>query len=118
MKNVHWVDLGPWPPALAIVDDKRTFNRLIRAKTAQPPERPFPGSGGGLCIRLDNERGAALFVIAIGPQGSRDELAVTLAHEATHAMRWILEYVGENEPGTEAQCYLVEHIVRRGLEAL
>jgi uncharacterized protein YjaZ len=56
-----------------------------------------------------------LLLMGIGPHPNRDELAVTLAHEATHAMRWILEHAGEKQPGTECEAYLVEHIVRQAL---
>ena len=67
---------------------------------------------------MEDGAGAVMFVITVGKQDSRIELADTLAHEATHAMRWLLEHVGEKEPGTETEAYLVGHIVKRSLMAL
>lgn len=115
MKGVHWVDLGQWPQALAVIADKRAYNRFMRSKGISQP-KTFPGRNGGLCQTL--ERGSnCILVIAIGDQ-DQDELPVTVAHEATHAMRWILEHVGEDRPGIETEAYLVEHIVRGALKAL
>lgn len=59
-----------------------------------------------------------MILICIGEPGDAYELAITLAHEAVHAMRWIFENVGENRPGTETEAYLVEHIMRHGPKAL
>jgi hypothetical protein len=117
MKGIHWIDLGQWPPALAVTGDKRAYNRLMRDRQCPNPQ-PFPRPRHGLCQHMENEEGETLFVIALGEYADKIEQAAALAHEATHAMRWILEEAGEKEPGTETQAYLVEHIVAHGLKAL
>jgi hypothetical protein len=78
---------------------------------------PFPVANAGHCQKLTRGQDC-VFLIAVGEPANRDELAMTLAHEATHAMRWLFEHLGERTPGTEAQAYLVEHIVRCGLRAI
>lgn len=118
MKGVHPIDLGQWPPACRLFTDKRSYNRFHKEQTGQAPPIPFPPANGGCCLQLSHPDGRAWLMIAVGPQDSRDELSVTLAHEATHAMRWILGHAGEGEPGTETEAYLVEHIVRQALAAL
>jgi hypothetical protein len=119
MKDVHWIDTGQWPPALAVIADKRAYKRFIRKHcgdhAADCP--PFPGTNAGLCQKLE-DGSDCIFVIAVGEQKDQIELAGTLAHEATHAMRWLFEHIGEKDPGTETQAYLVEHIVRNGMRAL
>lgn len=117
-KGVHHIDLGPWPPALVLIADRAAYGRFMRSQCGKHPFQPFPKPRGGLCTELKNEAGDLLLVIAIGAQPDSIELAASLAHEATHAMRWILEYVSEREPGAETQAYLVEHIVKQGLKAL
>jgi hypothetical protein len=118
MKGVHRVDLGQWPPALFVIGERRAYQRFMRAhcggKAADHP--PFPAPNGGHCQKLVQDR-ACIFLIVVGEQRNRDELAITLAHEATHAMRWLFEHIDEKRPGTEAESYLVEHIVRGGLKA-
>lgn len=118
MKGQHRIDLGQWPPACYLFTEKRAFNHYHRQQTGTEPPLPFPPKDGGCCLHMENPSGEAILMIAIGKSSSRDELAITLAHEATHAMRWILEHAGEDSPGTETEAYLVEHIVRQGLAAL
>jgi hypothetical protein len=101
VKHCHEIGLGQWPPRMYLIADKRTYNRFMRDKQG-PDFRPFPPRNGGSCEMMKQERtGSCIFVIAVGPQDGRDELAATLAHEATHAMRWILEYAMEQQAGTE-----------------
>ena len=117
MKGVHWIDLGPWPTGLAVTNDKRAYGKFMRAKKV-PNAQPFPRPRHGLCKHMENDVGEAFFVIALGKFDDKIEMAASLAHEATHAMRWILEFVGEKKPGTETEAYLVEHIVKNGLKAI
>jgi hypothetical protein len=117
VKHLHSIDLGQWPSALFITNDKRTYDSFHRKKTGAAPPVPFPPHGGGAVMSM--QRGAdCILLMGIGAQSNRDELAITIAHEATHAMRWILEHAGEKQPGTECEAYLVEHIVRQALAAL
>lgn len=118
MKGVHEIDLGQWPPALVIIADKRAYKRFEKSHCAPGSEvTPFPGENAGACQKW-TDGPKCLLVITVGPQENQIELAGTLAHEATHAMRWLFEHICEHSPGLEAQAYLVEHIVRGGLKAL
>lgn len=119
MKHVHECDLGQWPSALVVIADKRAYGRYIRRMCGDNARDcpPFPGLNAGLCQTLE-QPGAHVILIAIGPQESDRERVLTLVHEATHAMRYALQHAAENEPGTETEAYLVEHILRQGLEAL
>lgn len=118
MKHIHRIDLGQWPQLMVITNDKRAYGRFMRDKQG-PDIKPFPSRNGGHCLMMTQESsGACIFMIAIGSHDDQIELASTLAHEATHAMRWLFEHIGEHSPGTETQAYLVGHIVRCGLQAL
>ncbi len=116
MKGIHWIDLGQWPPALAVVSDKRAYQKFM-LKHCDTKVNDFPPRNGGLCRKMVDGTDC-IFLIVVGPQSDPINLACTLAHEATHAMRWIFEQIEEREPGVEAQAYLVEHILRGGLNAL
>lgn len=117
MKNAHRINLGQWPPAMFITSNQEAYDRLMRQYRVPDP-LPFPQKRHGLCQHLENGDGEAIIVIAIGKHPNIIELATTIAHEATHAMRWLFEYVGEKNPGTETEAYLIEHIVHEGLKAL
>jgi hypothetical protein len=118
MKHVHVVDLGQWPPACAIIGNKRAYHRFMRGKCGGDAKvHRFPKPNAGHCEMLAHGQ-ECWFVIAVGAHEFGSELACTLAHEATHLMRWLFEHIGEKAPGTEAEAYLVEHIVREGLKAL
>jgi hypothetical protein len=120
VKGIHWINTGQWPQAMAITGDADAYRRFMRKYCGKEHENdpPFPRFNGGLCQKLEDDVGNVIMFIAVGKQKDRAELACTLAHEATHAMRWMLEHVREKEPGTETEAYLVEHIVRHGLRAL
>jgi hypothetical protein len=118
VKGLHEIDLGQWPQRMYVTADKRAYNRFCREKQGKV-EQPFPPQDGGNCQMMTQEStGWCVFLIAMGPWSSTLELASNLAHEATHAQRWLLEHVGEHSPGTETQAYLVGHIVREGMAAL
>jgi hypothetical protein len=118
VKGLHRIDLGQWPQLMYVTQDKRAYNRFMREKQG-PKFKPFPPRNGGSCEMMTQESsGSCIFIISVGPQDDATELATTIAHEATHAMRWLLEHIGEHSPGTKTQAYLVEHIVREGLKAL
>lgn len=116
VKGLHWIDLGPWPTALAVTSDHKAYDKFHKGRCCD--WQPFPRPEHGLCTHMTHENGQSFFIIALGKFKDPIERAASLAHEATHAMRWVLEFVGEKEPGTETQAYLVEHIVKHGLRAL
>lgn len=119
MKDIHWIDSGQWPPAIAITNNKKAYQRFMRSHcggvAADHPQ--FPPFNGGLCQKLVDGN-SCIFLITVGEQADDIELACAVAHEATHLARWLFEHIGEKEPGLESQAYLVEHIVRHGLRAL
>lgn len=118
-RGMHIIDMGQWPAAMIVTRKRRAYERFMRRyHSPDHPWQPFPEPGGGLSVVLHDGTVRATIVIAVGQCEDRDELSCTLAHEATHAMRWILEHVGEAEPGTETQAYLVEHIVKGALRVL
>lgn len=119
VKGVHWVDLGPWPPALVIVTDKAAYRRLSKQRCGEhAPKHLFPGANAGRCEEWKGDGADLLLVISVGPQKDDIELAGTLAHEAAHAVRWLFRHIGEHEPGLESEAYLIEHIVRHGMRAI
>lgn len=109
-----WIDLGQWPPALAVTANERAYDRFMRAKQGADFS-PFPSPGGGHTELMVNEKGLAFIIIAVGHDGDDDELICTVVHEAVHAARFLFHHVNETEPSKEAEAYLVEHIVRRAL---
>jgi uncharacterized protein YjaZ len=119
VKGVHWIEPGQWPVHMALIADEKVYRRFMRVYCG-PEEAPheFPRLNAGHCQQMNDRAGNMMLVIVVGRQSNRSELAVTLAHEATHAMRWLMEYVGEHSPGTESEAYLVGHIVRQSLAAL
>jgi hypothetical protein len=119
VKGVHWIPSGQWPPAIALIDSRRSWRAFAKKYCGNNANdcASFPPKHGGCCQKLE-DGAACIFVILVGEHDDQIELASTIAHEATHLMRWLFEHIGEDEPGTEAQAYLVEHIVRLGLQAL
>jgi hypothetical protein len=103
---------------MAVIGDESAYNRFVKSWCAGYAPVDFPRRGGGNCQQMENAAGDMMLVMVIGKQPNRTELMLTVAHEATHAMRWILEFVGEKSPGTETEAYLVEHISRQAFHAL
>lgn len=116
--RLHWIDTGQWPAALAITSSNAAYRRFMRQHCGEDVEAKAAPVRGGFCQQLSNEDGDSVLVIVVHSELEGRELVCTVAHEATHAMRWILKHAHEHEPGTETEAYLVEHIVREGLKAL
>ena len=121
MKGVHWLDLGQWPAALALIDGKRA-HRQFMAKQCGDHAREcaaFPRANCGTTTTLEDQAtGKCIIVIAIGKTEDATEKVCTLVHESVHAMRFILEHAAEKSPGTETEAYLTEHIVKQGLKVI
>jgi len=118
VKGLRWINLGPWPPDLAITSDRRAYRRFLRDEVGEKEIPEFPGKDTASTYCVTHKEKGPLVLISLGPQSDQYELASNLAHEATHAMRWILEYVGEEKPGTETEAYLVGYIVKQAMQAL
>lgn len=115
-RGLHWICLGPWPAALAITSDEAAYNRWVK-RNSTPSACAFP-KACGWTQKFARDDGTMVIMIAIAPKMRREGIIISLAHEATHAMRWILDHAEEKTPGIEAEAYLVEHIVREGMKRL
>jgi hypothetical protein len=108
-KGIHWIELGQWPPLLAVTCDKAAYNRWMKAKGRD--SHPFPTDKGGSAQLLTKGPANGILFIALNPKQSERELIISLVHEATHIARFLFEYVKEEHPGVETEAYLVEYIV-------
>ena len=82
----------------------REWQKLRRSINSLDEE---PGGIGHTSIDIDGETNAYAVTIYVHPHLSARDTAETVAHEASHAGRMILNHIGETATTHECEAYLV-----------
>ncbi|PJC14744.1 MAG: hypothetical protein CO066_05555 [Comamonadaceae bacterium CG_4_9_14_0_8_um_filter_60_18] len=121
MSKVNWCDrtmlLGPYYCLVTTHEQfKQELKRLGIAKRDWPDYRPQQDA---TCYPLENQDGKSAFIVAIRNWQGRNpvEVAGLLVHEATHVMQHTMRIIGENEPSSEFEAYMMQNISANLMQA-
>lgn len=117
VSGVTWFQMGCYPVFCGFTMKSEALARVQRFMGVFTDSDISP-SGGGCCHRLVKNGMMVLIISMADKRFPKNETAAIIAHEATHAMRFIMEKIGEDEPGLEQEAYLVQQIVQDCLYAL
>jgi hypothetical protein len=110
------MSMGPWPCEFTFSPSFEMTRKL--AKEAGASEEYVeslgrnPNAAGTHCGFTDENNNLNLIITI--PPIEKYELhmyAGIVAHEATHALQTLNDYIGEDEPGAEAEAYFMNYIV-------
>jgi len=114
-KPVYFV-VDPFPISIGVfTHEKQLAAEAKRLKIENQSKHLEWKHGGGRVIRFDNlEVDATMLFVIIDAHGLLEEDLETrvsiYAHEATHVYQYLMEAIGEDEPGMEIEAYCIGHI--------
>jgi hypothetical protein len=116
------VPMGPWPLYIYICDDAEELCAFMMERGATEDEAAKPllcdaEAATGGWFDQDDELNIYLFF----PYREGREvhyMASIAAHESTHALQLMNEFIGEKEPGHEAEAYFVGYLTQASMEVL
>lgn len=121
MSKVKWCDrtmfLGPY---YCLVTTQKQFERELKRlgikRRYWPDYRPKQHA---TVYELENDKGDACFIVAIRNWQDKDqvEVAALLVHEATHVMQHTMRIIGEREPSSEFEAYMMQNIAGNLMQA-
>ena len=117
--EVTWAELGFLPVSVGYAPNKKAWKKAL--KDLGIMQEPFPETDG----RCDwwtsvGELRTDAILITVGKRAKNYSMAqVTgiIAHECMHAWRHIREAIGEKEPSTEFEAYVLQALVQSVVHA-
>jgi len=119
MKKLTYFDMGCYPVYVGFSQCPKAFAREMK-RLSVTAQVPFVNKGASATTHFFHNEGGELTCLICLPVNDRSAAAqaAIVAHEATHCVQEIWSHIGENEPGAEAEAYLVQFITQRSLEAM
>lgn len=116
---IEYVQLGLWPFFVGFTTREEKFKAELKRKNIEQGA-PFLGVNSAARTHRFTQNGEVnMAIICVKQHSKKDRLyrvPSIIAHEATHALQDIREYVGLGSKEYEAEAYTVELIVRQCLE--
>ena len=121
MSKVKWCDRTMFQgPYYCLVTTQKQFEQELKRlgikKRDWPEYRP---NQHATVYELSNDKGDACFIVAVRNWQGRDpiEVAALLVHEATHVMQYTMRIIGEREPSSEFEAYMMQNIAGNLMQA-
>lgn len=112
--HIPYLNMGPYPCFLGFTMSPKAFRREL--KRLDVGETDFLGrsSANATTHILEHPKRETCFIIALRKPkaASVEQVAALVAHEAVHVAQDLWRAIGEQNPGHEAEAYLVQHIVQ------
>lgn len=114
-----FINAGCWPVYIGYSNTEKSWKHLM--KHLNVIEKPEFCPGHGNCTTFENSNGDMTIVISIHydkmKKSPKHALHEALAHECSHAVDAIIDYIHDNEPSTEMRAYMLGWLVREGAKA-
>lgn len=112
--DTKWVELGFLPVNVGYVPNKRAWRKTL--KQMKRRQDPFPESDGSATVWANvDPNHTTVILITIGKRASGysvTQVAGLIAHECMHTWRYIREAIGEKEPSSEFEAYVLQALVQ------
>jgi hypothetical protein len=105
--------MGPWHIYVGYTSSEAAYYRTMKRMKIDDPNK-FTIANGGTTHTFTNPKGNLCSLICIdlsSEDNSQAAIAGIVAHEATHVAQELWKWIGEKEPGWEAEAYLIQYIV-------
>lgn len=117
MKNRHetaWVELGFMPVSVGYVPTTKAWHKTLKELGLADEPRP---TTPGRCLHWVEvgPNKTDIVLIVVGKQAKDVSMAQVIgiiAHECQHAWRYIREAIGEAEPSSEFEAYVLQALVQ------
>jgi len=98
-----------FPFALVLVDNEEEFYKLT---AKEEKAGPFPLPGAATTLNYSGDGIGSIILVALGSLEDSEpgEAESILTHEAVHVKQFVLEDIGEDNPGVETEAYFIQYI--------
>src|SRR3970040_470244 len=95
-----------FPFALVLVDNEEEFYKLT---AKEEKAGPFPLPGAATTLNYSGDGIGSIILVALGSLEDSEpgEAESILTHEAVHVKQFVLEDIGEDNPGGETEGYFI-----------
>lgn len=117
-KKVTYLAQCIYPAFIGICTDEKAFAKEMKRLDIQGVN--FVNPGKSATVHIYEIQTEIMFIICLSnPQDySPAALAGLLSHEATHIIQYLWEFIGETEPGKEAEAYMIQYIVQSAMNIM
>lgn len=116
-----WLQMGPLPINVAVVNDKAAYNRLLR-NCGLPKHEKWDASAAGRFVSFVHETKPTICAIyfpgLLNGKPSKLQAVGVVAHECAHVWQEIRIAMGEAEPSPEFEAYTIQALVQDTLAYL
>lgn len=112
---ITYFGMGPWPLYVGFTTSRKAFrNETSRLGMKNVKFHGGDNSMAAATTHYFTYEGARTFIITMDKPGKRsvEQVAGLIAHEAIHIAQHLWEAIGEENPGREAEAYLVQQITQ------
>lgn len=114
--EIRYFDTGPLPFFFGVCFSEAAFKREL-GRFSIPHNTPWCPKDGATDAFTNSDTGALVVIVSIRPVSKSTGLPGLAAHEASHALHFLLDHMGESKMGDETQAYTLQWMVDRIIEA-
>lgn len=112
--NVEYFHMGQWPLYIGFTMSQKAFKKEMKRLNVDKPAKFLASDNANATTHYLKSDGVLTCIITMHDPKSRpvEQVASMIAHEAVHVAQELWEQIGEDNPGREAEAYLVQYITQ------
>lgn len=114
--DTYWIELGFLPVGVGYVPTRKAWAPTLQRLKINPDTMPWPDTDGRCTHWTDTSSGKKeLILITLTEQAhqfSVSQIAGLIAHECQHAWQIIRSEIGEDQPSSEFEAYVIQALVQ------
>jgi predicted RND superfamily exporter protein len=114
--HIPYFQIDPFPVVFGIATSKKAFDREIKRLDIHLNDLSWSKKGArtNAFVSDSDEMCIIVSIDTKAHKQSPPELRANIyAHEAVHVFQYVMEHVGEDEPGKEVEAYVIGRIVEQ-----
>lgn len=118
--EIIWINNGWQPVNIGFCPSKKAWKKFFKEIPKQKGfEIPKYLTSFARTTCLDSESKGRICLVSLNEaiSDTKDEVYGILVHEAVHVWQHVKEYIGEENPSSEFECYSIQYISQQLWEA-
>jgi hypothetical protein len=110
--HIAYFNMGSWPLYVGFTNSPKRFAKEMRRMGIEGVSFLNPGGNATMHTFVRNGTTTCIIAMEKAKDKSPEMIAALIAHEAVHVAQELWSQIGEEQPGREAEAYLVQMIVQ------
>lgn len=118
--RITYFGMGPWPVYVGFTTKPKAFAKEMARLGITDPPKFVANDHSHATLHTFTAGGPITMIITAhkDDEQSPEAWAGLIAHEATHVAQLLWEHLGEDQPGREAEAYIVQMVTQCCLQEL